>query len=153
MHFLFFFEFSAINIKYEHSSPGPALQLQASPRVFHPEDFMCCWVPMSRVGHLETSHKASESINAGSKVTFPAQAHTAALAAHLQRLPQASLILPKMIFLAHFLGPCPVLAACRAAPITAACICLHCSSRRADRKQHSKERAGSSLLLSFPPAL
>lgn len=68
------------------------------------------------MGHLETSQAASESINAGSKVAFSAFAHTGALEAHPQTLPQAPLILSKMTFLANVLGPCPVLGADRAAP-------------------------------------
>lgn len=99
MHFLFFFVFSATNTKYDHSSPwshSAATGQPSSPPAL--KDSTCCCVPTSRVGHLDTSHTARESINAASKVTFPAHAHTGALAAHLQKLPQASLILSKTTF-------------------------------------------------------
>lgn len=100
-------------------------------------------------GALGDSHAASESVNAGSKVTSPAHAHTGALAAHLQRPPQVSLILSKMTFLARFPGLCAVLAACRAAPITATCICLHWSFL-SGLSRHKAALKGNSWLLPTP---
>lgn len=149
MHFLFFFPFSVINIKYNNSSPWSCSAVTgqpSSPSAWGVHVLLCAHVTS---GALGDSHAASESVNAGSKVTSPAHAHTGALAAHLQRPPQVSLILSKMTFLARFPGLCAVLAACRAAPITATCICLHWSFL-SGLSRHKAALKGKSWLLPTP---